>query len=198
MKKLFVLILVVTVIFVSSCSESKSANAVDTSSQETTIATEETTETAVETIAESHLNHYKMDSVSETTVTKTKETTTSLDTTETAVVDKRQTTGDGGSLSFQTGDTVMGAAIEINGHTFTNSIIKNAPMGGIVISGVIWPWESEMSGLTIISNDEILAPISDPTTSIPTETTTVETTVPTETTAIAVEKVRTQPVPDKA
>jgi hypothetical protein len=71
--------------------------------------------------------------------------------------DKRKTTGDGKKLSFNKGDTVLGAAIIINGKTFINCVIKNAPMSGSVTSGVINPWTSEMNGLTVISDSEILS-----------------------------------------
>lgn len=199
MKKLLTLVLVtLAVLLMSSCSSTKVTTAVTTGQTTTTIA-EPTIKTVVETtvetkiIIESRLFKEEIIDDSKSTVKKTIETTeTSADTTtETAVVDKRQPTGDGGRLPFQIGDTVLGAAIEINGKTFLNRIIKDAPMAGIVVSGAIWPWESEMLGLTIVSNDEILAPVS----TVPAETTTVETTVPTETTtettATTVEKVRT-------
>jgi hypothetical protein len=94
-------------------------------------------------------------------VSSSKSSSSKSDTSSVANVDSRRPTGDGKTLSFSKGDTVLGAAILINGKTFTNAVIKNAPMGGSVTSGVISPWASEMNGLTVISNDEILsAPVS--------------------------------------
>lgn len=195
MKKFLTLSLALVVtLLVSSCnSTTKATTAVTISDETTTSTTETTTETVVETTVESTLNYYKIDSIESTTETKEpaakkKTTTPKSTTTETAVmtivVNNRQVTGDGQRLEFPKGVTVCGAAVEINGKTFPNCVIKDAPMGGVVISGVIWPWEEEIGNLTVISNDEILAPIETTTTiSTPTETTTVETTIPTETTA---------------
>lgn len=202
MKKFLTLSLTLVVtLLVSSCNSTTKATSAVTISDETTISTETTTETVVETTVESTLNYYKIDSTESTTETKEpaakkKTTTPKSTTTETAttttVDNNRKVTGDGQRLGFLKGSTVCGAAVEINGKTFINCIIKDAPMDGVVISGVIWPWDSEITGLTLVSNDEILAPVSTP----PTETTTAPTipsettTVPTETTII-VEKVRT-------
>jgi len=200
MKKLFVLSLaLVLVTLLVSCNSTKPTNAVETS-QETTVAIEETTETVVETTVETSLNYYKLEAtVTETTETKETETTTST-TTETAVativVNNRQTTGDSQRLGFIKGSTVCGAAIEINGHTFTNCVIVNSPMDGVVISGVIWPWDSEITGLILVNNDEILAPVAEPTAtaSTPTESTatpTESTATPTESTATPTESTAT-------
>lgn len=68
----------------------------------------------------------------------------------------RQTTGEGKTLSFEKGDNVCGAVIKINGKTFLNSYLQNAPMNGKITSGVINFWQGEIKGLTFVSNTEIL------------------------------------------
>ncbi len=68
----------------------------------------------------------------------------------------RRATGVGKTLSFEKGDNVCGAVIKINGKTFFNSYIQDAPMNGKITSGVINFWQSEIKGLTFVSNTEIL------------------------------------------
>jgi len=72
------------------------------------------------------------------------------------VVHTRKVTGENKTLDFKKGDTVVGSVIKINGKTYTDSVIKNAPMVGTVTSGVIWPWDSEIKDKPIIKNEDIL------------------------------------------
>ena len=187
MKKFLNLALIIlAVLLMSSCSSTKVTTAVTTGQTTTTIAepitetvvetAEPTTETVVET-AESRLFEEEIiDTTESTTKAKTTTTTTKKQTTTTTTKDKRLETGNGKRLDFPKGVTVCGATIEINGKTFINCIIKDAPMNGVVVSGVIWPWKSEIKGLKLVNNDEILAPIPTTTTISPTTTTTTTTT----------------------
>lgn len=221
MKKILNLALVIlAVLFVTSCTTGITT-AVTTSSLTTNISepelttetlvettAETTTETVVET-AESRLFEEEIIEATESTTKAKTTTTTKKTTTATTVANKRQETGNGKTVAFKKGATVLGAWIEINGKGFSDCVIVDAPMDGTITSGVIWPWKSEMKGLKVISNDEILAAPS-PTTTTPTTTvettttptttietttttvptTTVTTTIPT-TTATTISRVRT-------
>ena len=79
-----------------------------------------------------------------------------LSPTPTTVPTSRLTTGKGQSLSFQTGDTVVGWAIIINGKYFEGGkVLYNAPTGGTLIDGVTNPWPEEVTGVTELSWEEI-------------------------------------------
>lgn len=179
MKKFLAPILVtLAVLLMSSCSSINTTTKVTTGQTTSTSTAEPTTETAaVETVESRLFKEEVLPDSTKSTGAKTTAETTKKQTTTTTIKDKRLVTGDGKRLDFPKGVTVCGAAIEINGKTFIDCIIKDAPMNGVVISGVIWPWESEIKGLKIISNDEILASVPDTTTiSTTTSTTTVATT----------------------
>lgn len=128
MKKFLLSILIVTMIVVfSGC---KTERTIKTETETTVIETEAKAISTLKTVI-----------ISETTATTSGE---------------RRVTGDGGTLTFIKGETVSGVDIEINGKPFTNCVIKNAPMNGTVTTGVVNPWDEEIKGLKVISNDEIL------------------------------------------
>lgn len=158
MKKNFSILTLIAVTFIvvlifSGC-DKESIEAVET----TTTPIEEST-----TIIANEQRIFEEETIQTTQATAKKTTTTQSPTTPTqkttvAAVntDKRQPTGEGKKLTFNKGDNVLGAWIEINGKGFSG-LIKNAPMAGIVTSGVVNPWEKEMIGMKIISNDKILS-----------------------------------------
>lgn len=161
MKKKFSILTLIAVAFIvvlifSGC-DKKSIEAIET----TTTPTEEST-----TIIADEQRIFEEETI------KTSSTTQ-------AAKDKRTPTGDGKSLTFEKGSTVAGAIIKINNKTFYSCIIKNAPINGVVVSGVIWPWDSETKGLKVISNDEIFATTTTSSTTTPPQTTTTTTQVPT-------------------
>lgn len=79
-----------------------------------------------------------------------------------AATKARQVTGKGKTLSFQKGDTVLGYKIVINGKTYIDKVIKNAPYKGKVTDGVINPWSSEIKGKKVVKNSDITAPTPTP------------------------------------
>lgn len=151
------IITVLLVIFTTTGCTKKSVNATEDNTTTTTNVTiqQQTEESRIfqeETIATTaQVTQKKTNTKSNTTPTQKKTTTVAVTTT-----DKRQTTGEDKKLTFNKGENVLGAWIEINGKGFSG-LIKNAPMGGTITSGVINPWEKEMIGMKIISNDEIFA-----------------------------------------
>lgn len=195
MKKFLNLALIIlAVLFVTSCTTGITTAVTTESSTNNTSEPELTTKTLeVFKIAEmTEIVEITETGVIGTTAEKTTVSTTVKNTkTTTTVGNKRQTTGNGKTVTFKKGSTVLGAWIEINGKSFNDCVIVDAPMDGTITSGVIWPWKSEMKSLKVISNDEILT--SSPTTTVPTTTvetimtptTTIETTSVTVPTTIA-------------
>lgn len=61
-------------------------------------------------------------------------------------VGNRQATGEGATISFESGATVSGNVIELDkGGVFKNCVLRDAQSSGRVTNGVIWPWEAEIS-----------------------------------------------------
>ncbi len=57
---------------------------------------------------------------------------------------ERQATGDGKTLNFKKGDTVIGVGIVLSdGTKFSSCMLKNAPSDGKVTTGVVAPWLEE-------------------------------------------------------
>lgn len=71
-------------------------------------------------------------------------TTDSADNATSASYGERTPTGEGNTLRFPAGATVCGTTISLdNGEDYTGCI-SNAPTGGSVFTGVIWPWDTEL------------------------------------------------------
>lgn len=69
----------------------------------------------------------------------------------------RKTSGEGKTITFKKGDFVCGSVIKINGKTYFNSYIHNAPQSGTITSGVVNYWRGENKGLTFVTTAQILA-----------------------------------------